>query len=366
MTDKSKLGPSPIPRDLVVVALLVVILWGAAQARSFLIPVCIAALLAFLMAPMVAQLRKWKVPEILAIGISALVLVLPFLLIGYLLGHEISLLVRDFPRIRAWFDLKLLQLAHSQFGERFDIPEVWDLSGVVEKLVGSIGESVHVALKGVQTLLEFGSHLALVLLFAVVMLATRHHLSRSAQNLIAQYEGASSVLLDEVVLLIERFLVARLVIVLVAGTLGTVALWIFGVPYTLVLGMAMGVGTLIPVVGYFSGVVLSVAVALATGHTLGTIALLIVTLAAVGVFESHVLTPKYIGVRLNINVLFTFLGLFAGELLWGLWGMFLSIPFLGILRIAFSASSSMKPWGELLAEREDKGFQERLSKKRLK
>jgi predicted PurR-regulated permease PerM len=53
-------------------------------------------------------------------------------------------------------------------------------------------------------------------------------------------------------------------------------------------------------------------------------------------------------------VLATFLGVFAGGLLWGIAGMFLSVLFLGVLRIAFSATPALEPWGELLAEPEHK------------
>jgi hypothetical protein len=40
--------------------------------------------------------------------------------------------------------------------------------------------------------------------------------------------------------------------------------------------------------------------------------------------------------------------------------MFLAIPILGVLRICFSAIPSLHPWGELMAEREDKKLKSAL------
>jgi putative permease len=44
----------------------------------------------------------------------------------------------------------------------------------------------------------------------------------------------------------------------------------------------------------------------------------------------------------------TFLGIVVGEMVWGLSGMFLSIPTIAILKIIFDRIESLKPWGFLL------------------
>ena len=46
--------------------------------------------------------------------------------------------------------------------------------------------------------------------------------------------------------------------------------------------------------------------------------------------------------------LITFLGIISGEMIWGLSGMFLSIPVIAILKIIFDRIESLKPWGYLL------------------
>ena len=73
-----------------------------------------------------------------------------------------------------------------------------------------------------------------------------------------------------------------------------------------------------------------------------------------------------VGSKVKINALFTFIGLLIGEMLWGITGMFLSIPFLAILKIIFERIDGLNPWAILLGEniKADKTRKKyRLSKK---
>jgi predicted PurR-regulated permease PerM len=54
-----------------------------------------------------------------------------------------------------------------------------------------------------------------------------------------------------------------------------------------------------------------------------------------------------VGKKVRLNALITFLGIVVGEMVWGLSGMFLSIPTIAILKIIFDRVESLKPWGFL-------------------
>ncbi len=51
---------------------------------------------------------------------------------------------------------------------------------------------------------------------------------------------------------------------------------------------------------------------------------------------------------MRINALVTLIGIVVGELLWGVVGMFLSIPMLAIAKIIFDHIQPLKHWGLLL------------------
>jgi predicted PurR-regulated permease PerM len=46
------------------------------------------------------------------------------------------------------------------------------------------------------------------------------------------------------------------------------------------------------------------------------------------------------------------LGVIIGEMIWGISGMFLSIPIIAVLKIIFDRVESLKPWGIILGDEE--------------
>jgi len=73
------------------------------------------------------------------------------------------------------------------------------------------------------------------------------------------------------------------------------------------------------------------------------------------------LLPTVVGSKVRLNALITFLGIILGEMMWGLSGMFLSIPVMAIFKIIFDRIESTKPWGYLLGG--DYEFKESAEKK---
>jgi hypothetical protein len=54
--------------------------------------------------------------------------------------------------------------------------------------------------------------------------------------------------------------------------------------------------------------------------------------------------------KVRINALISIIGVLLGAGLWGISGMFLSIPFIGVLKIVFDRIPELKPWGKLLGD----------------
>jgi predicted PurR-regulated permease PerM len=337
------------------IAYLVVIIWGVAAAKPFLLPICLAGLLALLMAPIVKLMLALRAPEWLAITVSALILLLPFVALGFGIERQGESFVREFPSIIKSVGDTLNLFGETKLGQRLGLQAkegVSTLSNLLAKISSQTERGISLILGGLAAVLNAGSQMGLIVLLAILMVASRDHLRKSSEAIVAQLELFDSPrLLTRVVNLIERFLLARLIIVAIVGGFAALVLQLAGVAYGLVLGAFVGVMTLVPAIGFIVSLIPFFVVAIATHLSLPRTFVSLAALLLLNIADNYLFTPKFVGNRLNINPLATFIGLLGGGLIWGIWGMLLSVPFLGVLRIVLSAIPAARPWAELLAAR---------------
>jgi predicted PurR-regulated permease PerM len=81
----------------------------------------------------------------------------------------------------------------------------------------------------------------------------------------------------------------------------------------------------------------------------------LVTYGLVQFFQSYVLEPLVVGAEVNINPLFTIVGLVAGEMIWGIPGMILAIPLMGVVKIICDHIEPLQLYGQLIGSDKKKG-----------
>jgi predicted PurR-regulated permease PerM len=150
---------------------------------------------------------------------------------------------------------------------------------------------------------------------------------------------------------IEKFLVVQVLTSALVAAATTVVLWMLGVQYASVWGIAAGVLNSIP---YLGPVVVTAGLALVAFLQFGTwsmvfyvagIALLITTL------EGFLLTPALIGKAASMNQVAVFVGLLFWSWLWGFWGAILAVPMLMVVKTMCDRIEGLQPLGELLGEK---------------
>jgi predicted PurR-regulated permease PerM len=103
--------------------------------------------------------------------------------------------------------------------------------------------------------------------------------------------------------------------------------------------------------------------ALTQGGGGGMIIGILITYGLVQFIQTYILESMIVGSEVNINPLFTILGIILGELVWGIPGMILAIPILGILKIVCDHIPSLQPYGFLIGEEKKKKKEIRLFEK---
>ena len=127
--------------------------------------------------------------------------------------------------------------------------------------------------------------------------------------------------------------------------------------------MLCGLLEIVPFIGNLIGTALTILMALAQGGGSGVVIGILITYGIVQFVQSYILEPLVVGAEVNINPLFTIVGLVAGEFVWGIPGMILAIPVLGVTKIICDHIEPLKPYGRLIGETEEKGKEKGFKKK---
>ncbi len=77
---------------------------------------------------------------------------------------------------------------------------------------------------------------------------------------------------------------------------------------------------------------------------------IVVAYAIIQFIDNNILVPRIVSSKVKINALISILTVLLGNALWGIPGMFLSIPSMAILKIIFDRIEPLRPWGKLLGD----------------
>lgn len=130
-------------------ALLTVSIWGISQAKAVLVPLILAAMLAFVLAPGVRFLRRHSVPEPWAMLCATLVFVIPLAAIAYEAVIQGEAFVRSIPQIMQHLQSGLGRIANAPWAARFHLRERLASSPWLSNGSGpGFGANLEVALRG--------------------------------------------------------------------------------------------------------------------------------------------------------------------------------------------------------------------------
>ena len=132
---------------------------------------------------------------------------------------------------------------------------------------------------------------------------------------------------------LSRYLAGLAFIVVLQGTLTTVALFLLDVPYALLLGAWVSLTAIIPYIGAFLGAIPGVIVAFFISPTKGILAALVYL--GIQQLEGNVLTPRIQGQALSVHPIIVLLAVVIGGGLGGLVGVIIAVPTLAVLRVLF-------------------------------
>ncbi len=143
---------------------------------------------------------------------------------------------------------------------------------------------------------------------------------------------------DQVSLLLGRYVRGQLVLVAIMWTVTTIGLTLFGVPFSLLLGLMTGILEVIPIIGPITAGLIACLVALGNPNPFGWSQLLYV--AAIAIMytilrhaEDYFVIPLVIGRIVRLHPAVVIFALLSGGAVFGLIGVILAVPVAATLRL---------------------------------
>jgi predicted PurR-regulated permease PerM len=321
-----------------------------AIANEIIMPVIMAFFISILLLPVYRFLRRFKVPEPLAIILPILLIFIALAGIVWFFSAQIGILVQDFPEIKANV-AKHLQALQEWISSFTDISIGKQKKFITEKsddllnMAGKAASGAAVTLTSVFVfvgLIPIYTYLILfykdILLRFVFMWFKPEHHPRVKE---AVYETES---------IIKNYLIGLLIQITYMTILLGGILVLFGIKHALLIGVIFAILNLIPYVGALIGNILGVLITLTSSTELGPVITVLLVIAVVQFFDNNILMPRIVGSKVKINALMAILGVLIGGSIAGVSGMFLSMPIIAVLKVIFDRSESFKHWGVLFGD----------------
>jgi predicted PurR-regulated permease PerM len=197
----------------------------------------------------------------------------------------------------------------------------------------------------------FAVDFILVVVYIFIFLILRSHLKKFILKLVPKEEIAKTEkIIHDSTLVSYKYLSGLAMMIVMLWILYGIGFSIAGIKNALFFAVLCGILEIIPFVGNLTGTSLTLLMAITQGGGADVVIGVVVTYFLVQFVQSYIIEPLVVGAEVNINPLFTILALVIGELLWGIAGLVIAIPLLGMFKIVCDNIEVLKPYGYLIGE----------------
>lgn len=363
---------SPISLRSAALLVIAVLMSLAAlrMASAVFIPLVMGVMVSYALTPLVNRMVQLHIPRTLAAALLLLGIVSGAGTIAWSLSDDTVALIESLPemaqKLRQGFDagktlgaagtMEKMQKAASEIERgaaegNSDLQPDRDVAKVqIEKPRFNVKDYL---LPGSLGLATAAAKITMVLFIAFFLLASGDHFRRKMVKLAGPTLSKKKLTLralDEIDLCIQRYLLVQVFTSAMVGIATWLAfLWI-GVEHAAVWGVVTFVFNFIP---YLGSIIASGAAMLAGFVQFGSfeMALLIGGVELlINTAEGYVLTPWLTSRAGRMNPVAVFAGVLAWGWLWGIWGLFLGVPILMVIKVICDRVDDFKAVGELLGE----------------
>lgn len=210
-------------------------------------------------------------------------------------------------------------------------------TNVIERLNGIVVTSINSAFDSIK---QLGSNLLNILLGVIIgfyILKDLEYFKKLTNDCLASVfnkkrNEKTKLFLDDVDMVVSKFIRGQLLDGLIVGILSSLGLWIIGLDFPVLIGMTAGIFNIIPYFGPVIGTVPAVIVGLLSGSPIKALFAILVMLL-VQQLDGAIISPTVVGESVGLHPVFIILSIIIGGAYFGLLGMLLAVPTAGIIKM---------------------------------
>lgn len=318
--------------------------------QHIIAPIIYSTIIAILLSPLVDFFVKRKMNRIIAITLSLLIISLLIISILLFLTTRLNQFSETFPMLVDKF-YELLNQAVKWASQNFNISTRKINAYITEtklEMLDASRSSIAITLSSIGDALVV---LVLIPVYVFMILFYQPLLLDFIRKVFGEHNKKEvNEVLGSTKTIVQRYLIALLIEAAIIATLNTIGLLFIGIEYAILLGVIGAILNVIPYLGGVIATVLYMIVALVTKDSASYMLYVFVLYLAIQLIDNNFIVPKLVGSKVKINALVSIVAVIAGGALWGIGGMFLSLPITAIAKLIFDRIEPLKPWGFLLGD----------------
>jgi predicted PurR-regulated permease PerM len=337
-------------------------------AKDFLLPIALASLISFLLAPAVSRLERWRFPGVLAVLSTV---AMAFVVIGAVcatVSVQAVDLVNSLPKYRDNIEAKWaaiqkgppgpVSLAFQNVGELISDLQKANASATGDQqpeptkvqVVNGSDALLSLVKAGMTPIIGPTGEFAVVVVLVVFMLLERQRLRDRFLRLIGHSRLVTTTLaIDEAGSRLSSFLLVQLVVnsgfALVLG----IGLYLIGIPNAMLWAVLTMILRFLPYVGVWISAFFALALSIAISATWREPILVVSLYLFLELFTNNVVEPFVLGGSTGISPLAVILSALFWTWLWGPVGLLLATPLTACLVTLGRYFPAFYPWSALLA-----------------
>jgi predicted PurR-regulated permease PerM len=303
-------------------------------AREVLIPLALAILLSFLLAPLVRRLEGWRLGRVFSTLVAVAIAVSAIAGIGWIATKQALSLTAKLPEYRANISKKIRAVREPQEGSLGKAAEaIKDLES--EAAPGAaplaVTETPPTALAALREMVgpfvhPVGTALA-VIVFTILLLLNRENMRERLIGLIGtQRINVTTQALGEASYRVSSYLYMQLVVNACFGIPFALALWLIGIPNAMLWGLLGTLLRFIPYAGVWVAVAMPAMLAFAIFDGWSEVAWVLGVFLILELFLVNVLEPWLYGRSAGLSAIAIILAALFWTWLWGPVGLLLAVP----------------------------------------